>query len=86
VIFVRFRVIVRLLMRGVVSMTLAMAFAVLQMEGLCFLEFVLLTTRQREADQPYRKENLTQKFHGHPFNRGIASLQLPSSCREKERA
>jgi hypothetical protein len=61
------------------AMTIAMTLAVLQMESARFLEFVTLTTCQREADQPYRKENLTQKFHGHPFNRGTASLQLPSS-------
>jgi len=61
------------------AVAFAVAFAVLQMKSARFLEFVLLTTRQREADQPYRKENLTQKFHGHPLNRGTASLQHPSS-------
>jgi len=61
------------------AVAFAVAFAVLQMKSARFLEFVLLTTRQREADQPYRKENLTQKFHGLPLNRGTASLQHPSS-------
>lgn len=75
--------IVRLSVSGV-TVGLGM-FAMPEVETFCFLEFVLLTTRQREADQPYRKENLTQKFHGHPFNRGNAALQLPSSHTRRDR-
>jgi|GEM_PF-1641400 len=67
------------LYRMIFTMGLAVAFAMLQMESFCFLEFVTLTTRQREADQPHRKENLTQKFHAHPFTCGATDLQLTSS-------
>ena len=65
---------------------LAMAFAVPEVEHFCFLEIVPLATCQDEAEQPYRKENLTEKFHGHPFNRGNGSLQLPSSPTARELA